>query len=404
MEVPYRCLVPEDSVSFIIGKGGATIRQMCDQSGASVSISKPGEAPATLADKIVTLAGSQRAKDGACREVVRKLRQMQGVTDMEPGVFVIIIPQISVPVVIGTKGAQIKSIMEQSGAEINVGREAILGMPDQPISINGTVEQVVLAVSGINSVLQDMADRGKLHDRDFLFRAESNGGSDFLSRRPEPASERRPEPTFERKPEPTFERKPEPAFERKPEPAFEHRPEPAFERKPEPAFERKPEPAFERRPEPTFERRPEPSPPTASAHTAAALAPAPALNGHGVNGGYSQGNPAGGMGVMGAMGLGMGNMGNMGNMGSSEKAFFSALQASGINSAELTILLPKDLLHQVLVPRGIMSEVAQRSGSRIDVGEEAPPGMLQVTLHGQMVGNSMAAMLLQERVIQWHMR
>mmetsp|Transcript_128858 Transcript_128858/g.305726 ORF Transcript_128858/g.305726 Transcript_128858/m.305726 type:complete len:95 (+) Transcript_128858:1-285(+) len=94
----------------------------------------------------------------------------------------------------------------------------------------------------------------------------------------------------------------------------------------------------------------------------------------------------------------------MGNMGSSEKAFFSALQASGINSAELTILLPKDLLHQVLVPRGIMSEVAQRSGSRIDVGEEAPPGMLQVTLHGQMVGNSMAAMLLQERVIQWHMR
>eukprot|EP00913_Durusdinium_trenchii_P016333 g15352.t1 len=71
-------------------------------------------------------------------------------------------------------------------------------------------------------------------------------------------------------------------------------------------------------------------------------------------------------------------------MGKSEQAFFSALQASGINSAELTILLPSELLHTVLVPRGIMSEVAQRSGSRIDVGAEGPAKMLQVTLHGQM--------------------
>mmetsp|Transcript_6277 Transcript_6277/g.12919 ORF Transcript_6277/g.12919 Transcript_6277/m.12919 type:complete len:125 (-) Transcript_6277:23-397(-) len=95
-----------------------------------------------------------------------------------------------------------------------------------------------------------------------------------------------------------------------------------------------------------------------------------------------------------------GNPGNAG-MGNSEEAFFSALQASGINSAELTLLLPSELLHNVLVPRGIMSEVAQRSGSRIDVGEEGPAKMLQVTLHGQMVGNAMAALLLQEKVLEF---
>eukprot|EP00969_Alexandrium_andersonii_P050899 2236549-Alexandrium_andersonii.AAC.1 len=66
------------------------------------------------------------------------------------GVFVIIVPQISAPVIIGSKGAQIKAIMEQSGAEINVGREAIIGMPDQPISINGTMDQVVSAISRLN--------------------------------------------------------------------------------------------------------------------------------------------------------------------------------------------------------------------------------------------------------------
>ena len=78
-QVPYRCLVPADSVSFIIGKGGATIRhhkqknfrhvatadtlgtapdrQMSESCGATLSILKDGEAPATLADKIVIISG-----------------------------------------------------------------------------------------------------------------------------------------------------------------------------------------------------------------------------------------------------------------------------------------------------------------------------------------------------------
>jgi len=279
MEVPYRCLVPADSVSFIIGKGGATIRQMSEMCGATLSILKDGEAPATLADKIVIIAGSTQAKDAACREVVRKLRQMQGVTDMEPGVFVIIIPQISVPVVIGTKGAQIKAIMEKSGAEINVGREAIIGMPDQPISINGTVDQVVMAVSGVNSVLQDMMDRGKLRDTDF--------------------------------------------------------------------------------------RKVDPSAPAMA--PMAPMAPAPSGGDHAVPrsqpggpggpGGYGNGtaqpmsmssangtNGSNGSQVPPSSGHSGGNAGNAG-MGNSEEAFFSALQASGINSAELTLLLPSELLH-----------------------------------------------------------
>lgn len=351
MEVPYRCLVPADSVSFIIGKGGATIRQMSEMCGATLSILKDGEAPATLADKIVIIAGSTQAKDAACREVVRKLRQMQGVTDMEPGVFVIIIPQISVPVVIGTKGAQIKAIMEKSGAEINVGREAIIGMPDQPISINGTVDQVVMAVSGVNSVLQDMMDRGKLKETDF--------------RKVDPSA-----PAMA--PSPMAPVAPVAPTMATPAPSGDH----------------------------TMPTRSQPGGPGGP-------------GGHGGHGGYGNGAAQQPMSMSGANGTNGshgsqvpssghsgGNAGNAG-MGNSEEAFFSALQASGINSAELTILLPSDLLHNVLVPRGIMSEVAQRSGSRIDVGDEGPAKMLQVTLHGQMVGNAMAALLLQEQVLQF---
>merc|ERR1740117_29269 len=135
-----------------------------------MTISKEEDAPATLADKIVSIAGLVHAKDNALGQIVKKLRQMQGVSDHEPGVFVIIIPQVSAPVIIGSKGAQIKSIMEQSGAEINVGREVIIGMNDMPISINGTHDQVGSAVSKLNGVLQDMVDRGKLNESDFVYR------------------------------------------------------------------------------------------------------------------------------------------------------------------------------------------------------------------------------------------
>merc|ERR1740120_674116 len=93
--------------------------------------------------------------------------------------------------------------------------------------------------------------------------------------------------------------------------------------------------------------------------------------------------------------------GMMGGMGSTEQQFLQALQASGINSAQLTLLLPQNLVQNILIPRGIMAEIAQRSGSKIDLGSEGPVGMRQVMLSGTMVANSLASLYLQEKVIQF---
>merc|ERR1740121_2067070 len=95
-------------------------------------------------------------------------------------------------------------------------------------------------------------------------------------------------------------------------------------------------------------------------------------------------------------GFGLDGMGMGGCTGSSERAFMQALQASGVNRASITLLLPQKIVQQVLVPMGFMSEVAQRSGSQIDLGPEEPDGMRQVTLTGPMMGNALGALLLQE--------
>jgi len=175
--VPWRSLLPVDAVTAVTGTDGRMLREIVDATGAGVDISADGETPTTLSDKICTVSGSVEQKEAACRRIVDKLRGMQDVADQEPGVFVIIVPSCAAPVVVGQRGAQIKEVIELSGAEISVGKENIIGMLDQPIGITGTGGQVVSAVSKINAILQDLADRGRLQPSDFKYRPGATASS-----------------------------------------------------------------------------------------------------------------------------------------------------------------------------------------------------------------------------------
>eukprot|EP00929_Paragymnodinium_shiwhaense_P016304 TRINITY_DN12457_c0_g1_i1.p1 TRINITY_DN12457_c0_g1~~TRINITY_DN12457_c0_g1_i1.p1 ORF type:complete len:664 (+),score=137.20 TRINITY_DN12457_c0_g1_i1:90-2081(+) len=185
--VPWRALLPLDAVAEVCGPNNATLRDICSSSGAGIDVSGEGETPATLSDKICTLSGLVEQKETACRRIVDCLRRIQEVADQEPGVFVVIVPSSAAPAVIGTKGSQIKEIIELSGAEISVGKENIIGMNDQPIGITGTGGQVVSAVSKINAICQDLADRGRLQPGDFKYRegaVSSSGPPPGLQPRP----------------------------------------------------------------------------------------------------------------------------------------------------------------------------------------------------------------------------
>lgn len=597
--------MPADAVAFIIGKGGANIRETGETSGCRVTISKEGETPSTLADKIISFGGLVEQKEQACGMVLRKLRQMQGVSDHEPGVFVIIVPQVCAPVIIGSKGAQIKAIMEQSGAEINVGREAIIGMPDQPISVNGTLNQVVSAVSQMNSVLQDMADRGKLMDKDFVYKSHEaaapvvdhgRGGLDGPASTPAPsansdwdrppagcsASGRSGASDWDQAPAagpagPTTTPAANGAFSGDGYPSttgnslgtagtsFSAGPpssQPSSQNQaghqtsqgnscsasfsPAGTHAQQSQPtsfgqggcgatsfgpsgntgmSFGAGPPssqpssqnqtnhqasqgssctasfspsgqssqqnqqtsfggqggtgatsfgPSGQTGPSSFGPGGSSNSFGSQAPSsfgpnggnsgnsfgpnnssfgsgmgPAGNmGAGMNsmgggmgmGGMGSMGGMGGMGSMGGLGMGMGGLGGMGmnnpmamggmgmgmgmngmgmgnpmlggmGMGNpmlsgignspNERAFLNALQSSGINNAQLTLLIPQALVQNILIPRGIMAEIAQRSGSQIDLGVESPPGMRQVTVSGTMVSNALASLFLQEKVIQF---
>merc|ERR1712232_1111487 len=103
------------------------------------------------------------------------------------------------------------------------------------------------------------------------------------------------------------------------------------------------------------------------------------------------------------MGGGIGGIGMGMCQSVNERAFMQALQGSGMNNAELTLLIPQALIQNILVPRGFMAEIAQRSGCKIDLGNESPQGMRQVILCGTKVSNALASLYLQEKAIQFQM-
>jgi len=177
-QMPWRCAVPAEAAPLIVGSINweLGVRRVTDFSGATLTVSKEGETPRALSDKIVSIWGSDGQKTAACAQVVSKVRQTLRLDDAEPGTFVIIVPQGAVSDIMGVEDARIGAIMLTSGAEFMIGCDAIPCMTDVPIRLKGSLVEVVSAVSQVNGVLQDLVDRGKLSERDFSWRPP--GGED----------------------------------------------------------------------------------------------------------------------------------------------------------------------------------------------------------------------------------
>ncbi|CAE7466018.1 unnamed protein product [Symbiodinium natans] len=170
--VPWRCLLPQEAVDFVTYNNNEILANLSDNTGALIDVSGSRDTPSRLSDRIVTISGQAEQKARACLGIVQKLRKLQDLLDSEIGFFVIIVPATAIPVIVGIKGATIAEVLEGTGVEISIGKENVMGMPDTPIGLEGTAEQVTTAVANIHKVVQDMADRGRLLPADFKYRPE----------------------------------------------------------------------------------------------------------------------------------------------------------------------------------------------------------------------------------------
>ncbi|CAK0870555.1 unnamed protein product, partial [Prorocentrum cordatum] len=167
-EVACCCLVPREAAGLVIGPGGSGLRQIYRETSAHVTVSGEGDTPAALTDRVVTISGGADQKAAACREIVRIVHRSQDVPEGAEGVFVALVPAPSAGFVVGPQGATVSALVETSGAEVSVSRVAIAGTELLPVSITGGLEQTAAAAAGLTSLLQDLADRGRLHGEPWL--------------------------------------------------------------------------------------------------------------------------------------------------------------------------------------------------------------------------------------------
>lgn len=165
--IPWRLLIPPGSVESVIGSDDGHALQQ--RTGAKVFVSTSEEAPVTLSDKIVKIEGAVTEKEAALAHIVGELFEFQGTPDDEDGLCVLVMPSCAIGAVIGTKGSKISEIMAESGCEIDVGRECIIGMPDNPMVLRGRPQQIVRGALLANTVLQDLAEKGRVQPDDFRY-------------------------------------------------------------------------------------------------------------------------------------------------------------------------------------------------------------------------------------------
>lgn len=163
--VPFRCLVPPIVADEVV-EGMCTKTVGGNTGSATISVTCDEDVP-TLSDRIVTIAGAAEQQERACRELLSLLWQAQNVGEEDPGLLVILVPSAVAPAVIGTRGQTIHSLIEKSGAAIEVSREVIDGLASQPVTLDGTLEQVLRGTLGVHDVLQELAARGRLGPADF---------------------------------------------------------------------------------------------------------------------------------------------------------------------------------------------------------------------------------------------
>jgi len=161
-----KMLLPEKEVGNVIGKGGAVLKRICDESGARVRISAHDELVPGTRNRVATISGTLQALLSAQHAITAALfaarekaevaaegedAPMGGVPADKPVALKLLFPHQSCGVVMGKGGAFIKELGQSTGATIKVSQpdELIVATQERVITIFGTTSAVDQAQNAI---------------------------------------------------------------------------------------------------------------------------------------------------------------------------------------------------------------------------------------------------------------
>lgn len=149
--------VQKRDVGKIIGKGGAKIRELQELSGARINVNREGS---SNYEADVNIYGEHSAREKA-KELILSLvnddyqtskQQQNGSNCRMSGHEEVYVPDQFIGKIIGKGGSNIKSMQENSGAQIKISRE-MSGNDDVLVNIYGNSEQIQVAKKLVDEIV-----------------------------------------------------------------------------------------------------------------------------------------------------------------------------------------------------------------------------------------------------------
>eukprot|EP00179_Madagascaria_erythrocladioides_P016512 CAMPEP_0198369940 /NCGR_PEP_ID=MMETSP1450-20131203/156464_1 /TAXON_ID=753684 ORGANISM="Madagascaria erythrocladiodes, Strain CCMP3234" /NCGR_SAMPLE_ID=MMETSP1450 /ASSEMBLY_ACC=CAM_ASM_001115 /LENGTH=653 /DNA_ID=CAMNT_0044077471 /DNA_START=448 /DNA_END=2409 /DNA_ORIENTATION=+ len=145
--------IPNETIGWIIGKQGEVIRELMAKSGTSMEIDRGDYGPGHPT-RALTVAGLPHQVEYAQALIRERMIAMQtGRLDREP-VLEMWIPFDRVGMIIGARGAVIRSLQERTGSTIIVHNDKVNHNQEKLLTLSGTREQAAAAQALIGEILQ----------------------------------------------------------------------------------------------------------------------------------------------------------------------------------------------------------------------------------------------------------
>ena len=154
----FEMSVPGYKVGLIVGKGGETIKQLKERSGAKIIIIQDG--PEAAHEKSLRISGDPNAVETA-KELIQELLNQKDDSNMQQQgrMFEMSVPGYKIGLIIGKGGETIKQLKERSGAQIIIFQDGPEAAHEKLLRITGDPNAVETAKELVQEILNKKDDR-----------------------------------------------------------------------------------------------------------------------------------------------------------------------------------------------------------------------------------------------------
>eukprot|EP00435_Cladocopium_sp_Y103_P032942 s1193_g8.t1 len=192
--VPCHIFLPVVPAARVIGKGGASIKAIREQSGASLRVLQK-ELPQEMQrreDRVAVITGEPQQVQEAIAGVLERVFDRSGLPETAEGslrerdyIVEVLVPEKSGSHLIGQKGERVKVLCQETKCDIRVGQDRVSGLGEQKkVRISGScVADAAGAIWRVMEVLGELVAGGVLKSDHFDLRSSGSLLGSFPQRR-----------------------------------------------------------------------------------------------------------------------------------------------------------------------------------------------------------------------------